>query len=125
MFSVLILHKHLSRRQWVSLLILMIGVILVQWQKDNKSSSSEDKFIGFIAVFISSISSGFSGVYFEKLIKFNTQSLWTRNTQLSIVSCVFSLFTILTYDYENISSKGFLYVSLQSIKVITFLLTFL
>jgi len=91
----------------------MVGVILVQWPTDSttaKKSGLDSKLIGFVAVMISSFSSGFSGVYFEKLIKHSNQSLWTRNTQLAIISCVFAFSTILLNDYSVVSEKGFFHV---------------
>lgn len=109
LFSVTMLHRHLSVRQWLALLLLMIGVILVQWPTDAPVSKGgkESKFLGLTAVVISSFSSGFSGVYFEKLIKHNTQSLWTRNTQLAIISSIFALSAVCINDYTAVAEKGF------------------
>ncbi len=92
----------------------MIGVILVQWPTDAPVSKggNESKFLGLTAVVISSFSSGFSGVYFEKLIKHNTQSLWTRNTQLAIISSIFALSAVCINDYTAVAEKGFFHVCL-------------
>mgnify|MGYP002716912923 CR=1 FL=1 len=97
--------------------MLMLGVILVQWPNDNHGSSSiqmnENRLIGLISIILSSLSSGFSGVYFEKLIKVSkSQSLWIRNLQLAILSCLFASFTIIVYDFNEINLKGFFYVSI-------------
>ena len=87
LFSVAMLHKKLSLNQWFSLLCLMIGVTLVQWPQESihnhqhNDDSKSNALIGLIAVILSCFSSGFSGVYFEKLIKFSNQSLWVRNIQ--------------------------------------------
>ncbi|KAH7646347.1 hypothetical protein DERF_007506 [Dermatophagoides farinae] len=114
LFSRWILNKDLSNRQWCSLFMLMLGVILVQWPNDNHRSSSiqmnENRLIGLISIILSSLSSGFSGVYFEKLIKVSkSQSLWIRNLQLAILSCLFASFTIIVYDFNEINLKGFFY----------------
>ena len=38
--------------------------------------------VGLMAVLIMSLSSGFAGVYFEKILKASTQSLWAKNAQM-------------------------------------------
>ncbi|XP_076352932.1 UDP-N-acetylglucosamine transporter-like isoform X3 [Tachypleus tridentatus] len=90
LFSVTMLHKHLEVQQWFSLVLLMAGVTLVQWPEEASSSTNVDhdmtsQFIGLLAVLAACLSSGFSGVYFEKLVKETPQSLWIRNFQLAAV----------------------------------------
>ncbi|XP_035211597.1 UDP-N-acetylglucosamine transporter-like [Stegodyphus dumicola] len=89
MFSVMILHKRLAITQWLALVLLMIGVALVQMPasvsavEENVDHSFSSKFLGLFVVLIACFSSGFSGVYFEKLVKSSAQqSLWIRNIQL-------------------------------------------
>lgn len=118
-FSRLILQKYLSKRQWCSLFILMLGVILVQCSSGKMVKTTDNKIIGLIAIVASSLSSGFSGVYFEKLIKQNkSQSLWIRNLQLSILSCLFGSLTIIYNDYDNVTRNGFFYVRIKFFKII-------
>ncbi|KFZ62225.1 UDP-N-acetylglucosamine transporter, partial [Antrostomus carolinensis] len=69
LFSVSMLSKKLGVYQWLSLVILMTGVAFVQ-------------FVGLMAVLIACFSSGFAGVYFEKILKETKQSVWIRNIQL-------------------------------------------
>ena len=38
--------------------------------------------VGLMAVLTMSLSSGFAGVYFEKILKASTQSLWAKNAQM-------------------------------------------
>ena len=40
--------------------------------------------IGFAAVLASTLTSGFAGVYFEKILKTGPTSVWIRNIQLGI-----------------------------------------
>uniref|UniRef100_S4R9Q8 Solute carrier family 35 member 2 n=1 Tax=Petromyzon marinus TaxID=7757 RepID=S4R9Q8_PETMA len=74
LFSVLMLHRSLSRAQWGSLLLLFCGVAAVQVQQVGGGESStaggdQSYLIGLVAVIISCVSSGFAGVYFEKILK--------------------------------------------------------
>lgn len=63
--------------------------------------------IGLLAVFACCVSSGFSGVYFEKLVKFTQQSLWIRNIQLAIFGFLLGLLAALVQDMESIIQDGF------------------
>ncbi|UXI17167.1 Eukaryotic translation initiation factor 2 [Sarcoptes scabiei] len=117
LFSKWLLRKDLSLKQWFALFLLMFGVIMVQWPNEKNmvhSSPShqrnESKLIGLVAIILSSFTSGFSGVYFEKLLKSSkSQSLWIKNIQLTTFCCFFSFFLILMNDYKNILTKGFFF----------------
>nr|XP_029541966.1 UDP-N-acetylglucosamine transporter-like isoform X2 [Oncorhynchus nerka] len=88
LFSVSMLGRRLGVYQWLSLLILMAGVALVQWPSESlgapeKEQMSEgSQFVGMVAVLVACCSSGFAGVYFEKILKETKQSVWVRNIQL-------------------------------------------
>ncbi|XP_077680070.1 UDP-N-acetylglucosamine transporter isoform X2 [Eretmochelys imbricata] len=87
LFSVSMLSKKLGVYQWLSLVILMTGVAFVQWPSDSQSTTTKElsagsQFVGLIAVLIACFSSGFAGVYFEKILKETKQSVWIRNIQL-------------------------------------------
>lgn len=49
---------------------------------EQKVMSASSQFVGLIAVLMACVSSGFAGVYFEKILKETSQSLWLRNIQL-------------------------------------------
>nr|AAI06421.1 MGC131091 protein [Xenopus laevis] len=66
LFSVCMLQKKLATHQWVSLLILMAGVALVQWPADssktpNKEVSMGSGIVGLMAVITACFSSGLLG----------------------------------------------------------------
>lgn len=106
LFSVILLHKQLSFRKWLSLCLLTVGVACVQFKgSDDKSSSS----IGFIAVLIACLLSGLAGVYFEKVLKSSKTSLWVRNIQMSIWSLVPASLGIMFMDGATVRLHGFTY----------------
>jgi UDP-sugar transporter A1/2/3 len=164
LFSIILLGKRITSRQWLALVLLTIGVAIVQTggelptnigsladlkaristlllpaKSDLSSAAAEasklsesfaarlqqsgpdsdvnilvgpimDASKGLLAVVAASLTSGLTGVYFEKVIKdsLSTVSLWTRNVQLSF----FSLFPALIIgvwwqDGREIYSNGF------------------
>lgn len=114
MFSICIMRKRIRKKQWFALLLLFIGVSLVQLpQKSGDAGTSEgitgekNRFLGLLAVILCCVSSGFSGVYFERLIKFNpNQSLWIRNFQLAIFCLLISTCAMLYQDLGLIFQAG-------------------
>uniref|UniRef100_A0A3Q3K7Z6 Solute carrier family 35 member 2 n=1 Tax=Monopterus albus TaxID=43700 RepID=A0A3Q3K7Z6_MONAL len=115
LFSVLMLRKSLSKVQWFSLLLLFIGVAVVQVQQEgNKeasvaNSANQNYTVGLIAVVISCLSSGFAGVYFEKILKGSSASVWMRNVQLGIFGTVLGLLGMWWNDGPAIAERGFLF----------------
>jgi UDP-sugar transporter A1/2/3 len=114
LFSVLMLGRKLDSFKWISLLILMAGVSLVQWPKSDGQKvsaagekSANDKFIGLIAVLIACFSSGFAGVYFEKLLKGSSTGVWMRNIQLGFFGTIIGYISVYTYDHTKVTEKGF------------------
>ncbi|XP_053806261.1 UDP-N-acetylglucosamine transporter isoform X1 [Vidua macroura] len=112
LFSVSMLSKKLGVYQWLSLVILMTGVAFVQWPSDSqatpaKEHSAGSQFVGLIAVLIACFSSGFAGVYFEKILKETKQSVWIRNIQLGFFGSIFGLMGVYIYDGEQLSKNGF------------------
>ncbi|EHH14981.1 hypothetical protein EGK_01004 [Macaca mulatta] len=109
LFSVSMLSKKLGVYQWLSLVILMTGVAF--WpsdsQLDSKELSAGSQFVGLMAVLTACFSSGFAGVYFEKILKETKQSVWIRNIQLGFFGSIFGLMGVYIYDGELVSKNGF------------------
>ncbi|XP_041348832.1 UDP-galactose translocator-like [Gigantopelta aegis] len=110
-FSVILLHKHLSRLQWTSLVILIMGVSIIQLTHENTEKShgvatEQRPFVGFVAVIISCIMSGFAGVYFEKILKGTPQSVWIRNVQLGTFGSVVGFITMGIKDRAQVAQHG-------------------
>lgn len=113
-FAVFILKKQLLRSQWVSLLTLIVGVVLVQLAQSGdhpvaKNTQEQNRFLGFIAAFSACILSGFAGIYFEKILKGSDISVWMRNVQLSLCSIPFGLLTCFASDGDVIRKQGFFF----------------
>nr|CAD7605170.1 unnamed protein product [Timema genevievae] len=113
MFAVLILRRSLRFIQWVSLLFLLAGVVLVQLAHTDSPSSvnniEQNRLIGFGAALTACFLSGFAGIYFEKILKGSNISVWMRNVQLSLLSIPFGIFTSFLYDWNKIQDHGFFF----------------
>ncbi|XP_023270519.1 UDP-N-acetylglucosamine transporter-like isoform X1 [Seriola lalandi dorsalis] len=111
LFSVSMLGRRLGLYQWLSLLLLMAGVTLVQWptesgDSEHKVLSTGSQFAGLMAVLMACVSSGFAGVYFEKILKETKQSVWVRNIQLGLFGFVFGFLGMLVYDGQRVRESG-------------------
>eukprot|EP00063_Salmo_salar_P050257 XP_014025092.1 PREDICTED: UDP-N-acetylglucosamine transporter-like isoform X2 [Salmo salar] len=109
---VCMLGRRLGVYQWLSLLILMAGVALVQWPSESLGDTEKEQmsegsqFVGVVAVLVACCSSGFAGVYFERILKETKQSVWVRNIQLGMFGLVFGLMGMFAYDGERVRESG-------------------
>ena len=92
-FSAIVLGRRYSTPRWRALLSLMLGVLLFSepvWNTSEEHPKDTNLVIGVIAVLIEVSLSGFSSIYFEKVIKTSTEAenlgIWERNFQLSLWS---------------------------------------
>eukprot|EP00920_Eleutheroschizon_duboscqi_P033247 GHVT01080185.1.p1 GENE.GHVT01080185.1~~GHVT01080185.1.p1 ORF type:complete len:284 (-),score=-10.33 GHVT01080185.1:674-1525(-) len=88
--SVLILQRRLTAQKWLSLFVLTCGVSLVQFPTFSEKKTVVqfgNSYIGLVAVFSACCTSGLAGVYFEKILKESSTSIWLRNIQLAIFGC--------------------------------------
>ncbi|VDM17252.1 unnamed protein product [Hydatigera taeniaeformis] len=114
MFSVLFLHRNISFVQWMSQIVLFIGVAVVQLQDYTAQSSAPTSLdasgaAGLMAVLSASILSGFAAVYFEKILKHSPKSLWTRNFELSLASIAIALVAQAISEGGRVKENGFFY----------------
>lgn len=72
-------------------------------------SSNQNYFIGLVAVVISCLSSGFAGVYFEKILKGSSASVWVRNVQLGIFGTALGMLGLWWNDGAAVAERGFLF----------------
>ena len=63
--------------------------------------------LGLGSVLAACFTSGFAGVYFEKILKISTCSLWIRNIQLGMFGTILGLIGVIASDYSKVLDKGF------------------
>jgi len=135
LFSILLLGRSISSREWLSLLTLTGGIALMhmaaphavapssQSWKERLASLSQfqthvepiapvttEALKGLVAVLSAAVISGLTCVYFEKLVKDSLAevSLWTRNVQLSFFSLFPAFFIgVLWQDGVAVGRDGF------------------
>lgn len=116
LFSAVLLQRSFSPRKWISLVILTVGVAIVQisgsgdqhHQKEDADTASHNRFVGLVAVLCAACTSGFSGVYFEKILKGSTTSLWLRNVQMGLPSIIIAFIGVYLKDAKAVAEQGFL-----------------
>jgi UDP-sugar transporter A1/2/3 len=106
-FSVSILGTSLSATKWRALAQLVVGCILVTSPSfDNSSTTQSDLYsklsLGYGAVLLEVVLSGFASIYFEKVVKSSTEviTIWERNFQLSFYSIIIYV-SILMYEMDS------------------------
>lgn len=120
-FTVIMLGKSLSALQWFSLILLTIGVSMAQYTAKHNAQEHHNTTAGFIAVIAAACTSGFSGVYFEKILKGSTTSLWMRNIQMGGSSIILGLMGVYAQDYKSVSTNGFFYGYTPTVWVVVLL----
>ena len=116
LFSVVLLGRSISGFKWVSLLILMLGVAIVQvgpalaaGAKTSAASSAEagDPVLGFVAILLAATISGFAGVFLEKLLKDPSVTIWQRNVQLAFFGVISASLMCVASDLPKLRELGF------------------
>ncbi|CAH8875495.1 unnamed protein product [Trichobilharzia szidati] len=110
-FMIILLNQRLRSLQWFSLLLLSAGIVLTQLPSTNDSSKSNGisspSLYGFGAILLASVTSGFAGVYLEKMFKGTPTSIWMRNLQLALCGVPISLLGVYMNDAAKVKSLGF------------------
>ena len=75
----------------------------------EKSATEQHPLWGLVAVIISCVSSGFAGVYFEKILKGTQGSIWLRNIQLGLFGMLTGILGIWAKDGYAVIEKGFFF----------------
>lgn len=92
--------------------LLRLACQIQQEQKKEASvldGSRQNYAAGLMAVVVSCLSSGFAGVYFEKILKGSSASVWVRNVQLGIFGSVLGLLGLWWSEGAAVAQHGFLF----------------
>lgn len=116
LFSVVLLRRHLDLSKWLSLIVLVGGVSLVQVSglKTGGAASEADAAtgnmtIGLVSVILACCSSGFAGVYFEKVLKGSEVSVWVRNVELALIGIIVGTVGVWYTDSAMVNEHGYFY----------------
>ena len=115
-FSKALLGKEITPKRWISLCLLVTGIVSVQVANYNNATTvpsiTKNPMMGFLVLILASISSGFAGVYNEKIIKQSghpiaKKSIWTQNAIMAIYGIVFSHVTLYLLDMQKSRMTSF------------------
>lgn len=109
--SFLMLGKRFTAEKWFALFLLTAGVALVNisgGQEIAIGSDSNAFLKGLAAILGACLTSGFAGVYLEKILQDGTASIWVRNIQLALFGSCFAFWIAIQSDGEKIYKDGFL-----------------
>jgi solute carrier family 35 (UDP-sugar transporter), member A1/2/3 len=73
---------------------------------ERRAVAEQQPLLGLVAVLVACMTSGGAGVYFEKILKGSSLSLWMRNIQLSVFGLTFSLLLMWINDAEQLAENG-------------------
>jgi len=117
--SRIMLKKHISSMQYLSIAILGLGVAMIHLTDHSAKKGAEtpeaesetigqNHLLGLIAVLICCVTSSLSGVYFEFVLKKspNQLSVHCRNFHLASWSLIFAMFHIFFEDYAQVKEYG-------------------
>lgn len=110
--SWILLAKRLTSQQWFALVILVVGVVMVQLNghRSGQADARSNSVRGLLAVLLACLSSGFAGVFFEKIVKSDIKhSLSMRNLQLSLFSVPLASAAVYVNDADAVMRLGFFY----------------
>jgi len=109
LLSILMLSRLISAQQWFGLFMLFLGVATIQYNPDadTEIKPHTNLMVGLIAVLAACVTSGLAGVYFEKILKGSSTSIWLRNIQLGLYGTILGLIGCLWIDGDRIVAEGF------------------
>jgi len=112
-FSVLLLKRRFLALHWISFILLIAGVVLVQVQDANavfaSSAHAGGVLLGVIASLSAALLSGFAGVFLERTFNRKAASLWELNVHLSVLALPLQALAIFQFDGSAIHQSSLFY----------------
>jgi UDP-sugar transporter A1/2/3 len=105
-FFTFMLVKRISTKEWLAIVMLAIGVGMVESSQHDILPHHASDFIGMMSVLVACITSGFAGVYYEKVLKASRSSVWVLNIELSMMSFSFSTIFAMVENPQEIIDYG-------------------
>lgn len=122
LLSVTFLGRRVGLKKWISLFVLVAGVVLVQIPRDFNSRELPEAdleqsssypglgmgraLLGFCGALGACFASGFGGVYMEMVLKGSPRSIWLRNVQLAVFGASSAALGVLFSDREAVFRDG-------------------
>jgi len=118
LFSWLLLGRQLAKSQWLALLLLTVGMVLVSDLSGGAKAEAEarSQLVGLVAVLGAALLSSSSSVYFEKMLKKASggggappeAGLWIRNIQLGMFAMPLAAAGMVWQDFDFLRDYGML-----------------
>lgn len=102
-----LLQRRINNKEWLTIIILAIGVGMVQSSQKEFLPHHASNVIGMFSVAFACVTSGMAGVFFEKTIKQSKSTIWMINVQMSLLSCVLSMIITMVSSTDIIIDLGF------------------
>lgn len=108
-FAVILLGRRPSSLQWFAVVALTAGIAIVNLSQEKHIdlNSRQSHLKGIACILCSCCTSGFAGIYFERMVKSTSSSIWVRNIQMSLIGVVISSVACIGKDAGPILSEGF------------------
>ena len=108
-FSALLLGRRFTCEQWLSFLLLIFAVVMVQdsaHDAHSATNSPQKQLVGFASSLTSALFSGFAGVYLELMFTSGGASLWVRNVQLGVFAIPLQAAAVWQQERHHIAAHG-------------------
>ena len=113
LFSVTMLGQKLSKRKWLSLIALFVGVTVVQSDnhKSDRRAAPRDgprlSNFGFPRGRRGGLHAGFCGVYQQKILQAGKTNMWVRYAQMGLTSVTLGVISTIVKDRQALAERGF------------------
>ena len=107
-FYQMMLGRRIRKGEWLTIASLTCGMALVIASQNDIHALHHARILsGVVCVISGCLTSGFAGVYFEKILQFSKSSIWMINLQMSLISATLCMLECLGEDTESIAKRGF------------------